>query len=42
MKLPRELKAGPDGFDPADPETLAAIGRRRWTPLSLLVERSAA
>lgn len=43
MKLPTEVKAGPDGFDPTDPETLAGLlaDVERTLP-SLLIERSGA
>ena len=43
LKLPPEVKAGPDGFDPTDPERLARLlaDVERTLP-SLLVERSAA
>ncbi|MGO9752155.1 MAG: metallophosphoesterase family protein [Solirubrobacteraceae bacterium] len=43
MKLPPEVKAGPDGFDPTDPETLTRLlGDAERTLPSLLIERSAA
>lgn len=43
MKLPTEVKAGPDGFDPTDPETLTRLlGDAERTLPSLLIERSAA